>query len=104
MKAILVMTMPRSCKNCNLADVDEHGLYCKQTNESISNENDKLESCPLKPMPQKKGPIIETINDYVHIEYNSIYDMADSINAKMTLEADKLIALGYDLCIKEIEE
>lgn len=50
MKAILVIDMPSSCSMCKADKI------CKVWNEEqikFKGYNDRLDACPLKPMPEK---------------------------------------------------
>ena len=61
MKAMLIMDMPSSCKNCSLKF--KHEMGCKQKTFAsckmfptlvIKNEKIRQEYCPLREVPQKK--------------------------------------------------
>lgn len=77
-KAVLVMDMPQHCYSCPLLVEEVGGSWCAFNGEPIEEELDKLESCPLKPMPQKQ---------------------------KLTFveQGQDAITMGWNACIEEIE-
>ena len=64
-KAILVMDMPKSCRNCNLRVIGSYN-FCtgadgrKIDQMKIINNDIKPDWCPLREMPQKKEEIVYT--------------------------------------------
>lgn len=55
MKAVLVIDMPKSCKECFLCGIggEDLGQYvCSLTGEH--SESSHLVGCPLRPLPQRK--------------------------------------------------
>ena len=60
--------------------------------------------CELKPMPQKKEVEVNEIEDIMHTEY-SIEDIyTNKYIATIRLATDKLISLGWNACLEEIEK
>lgn len=56
-KAILVMDMPESCADCQLADDDPSGLYCVPADDyydGSDSSEDRASFCPLQELPDKK--------------------------------------------------
>lgn len=94
-KAILVIDMPTDCLKCPLSDG-----YCW----NIFPIKGKADDCPLKPLPQKKEVEVNEIDDIMHTEY-SIKDIyTDKYVADIRLATDKLISLGWNACLEEIEK
>ena len=58
MKAILVMEMPSSCRNCHIMFTDNvFANYCPCNRDDVTayiRNDTKPDWCPLKPMPSKK--------------------------------------------------
>ena len=55
-KAVLVMDMPESCADCQLADDDPSGLYCPLADDyydGADSSEDKASFCPLRELPEK---------------------------------------------------
>lgn len=55
-KAILVMDMPESCADCQLADDDPSGLYCMPADDyydGSDSSEDRASFCPLRELPEK---------------------------------------------------
>mgnify|MGYP006939730926 CR=1 FL=1 len=56
-KAILIMDMPESCADCQLADDDPSGLYCPPADDyydGSDSSEDRASFCPLRELPEKK--------------------------------------------------
>ena len=85
MKAILVIDMPKNCKECKLTYIHtrKDTLCCCLTDREVEYRND-IENCPLKPMPEKK--VRESWKDNEFDPYNNLYKM------------------GWNACIEEIEK
>ena len=102
MKSILVIDTPKSCKKCPMwvhtyfVDCGKDYFY-----EACCLGKDK---CLLKPMPEKKEVEVNKIEDIMHTEY-SIEDIyTNKYIATIQLAADKLISLGWNACLEEIEK
>lgn len=55
-KAVLVMDMPESCSDCQLADDDPSGLYCPPADDyydGSDSSEDRASFCPLRELPEK---------------------------------------------------
>ncbi len=55
-KAVLVIDMPESCADCQLADDDPSGLYCVPEDEYYDGKEsteDRASFCPLRKLPEK---------------------------------------------------
>lgn len=84
-KAILVMDMPKSCKDCRIRFSDSWSDYCPYEKTGTYYEdvdefvqyNSKPDWCPLKEVPKQKDP--NSLSDCLYFE-----------------------ALGYNACIYEI--
>lgn len=56
-KAILIMDMPESCKECDsciIGSVVFCGINGEKIKQKTMNENKKLEKCPLQDLPERK--------------------------------------------------
>lgn len=56
-KAVLVMNMPESCKECDsciIGSVVFCGINGKRIEQKVMNENEKSEKCPLQDLPERK--------------------------------------------------
>lgn len=70
-KAVLIMDMPDSCKDCTIMFKDEYSNYCPcvrgceygDVYDNIRN-NSKPNWCPLKPLPEKYIMNIPHDKDY----------------------------------------
>ena len=106
-KSILIIDTPNSCADCSL----KRGLFCGENGNSLyeyihydESLNDKPSWCPLKPLPEKKEVEVNKIEDIMHTEY-SIEDIyKNKYIADIRLATDKLISLGWNACLKEIEK
>ena len=83
-KAILVIDMPKSCKDCDIMFPDDHSDYCPWEGATTDvydyiQNNTKPDWCPLKEMPEKR-----------------------SINIALGHDIDIDCAIGYNSCIDEI--
>ena len=58
----------------------------------------------LKPMPKKIKVDVKLIEDIMHTEFQMTDFIRNKFIAKINLETDKLIAIGYNRCIDEILE
>ena len=59
-KAVLVMDMPESCADCQLADDDPSGLYCPPADDyydGSDSSEDRASFCPLRELPEKKDTL-----------------------------------------------
>lgn len=59
-KAVLVIDMPESCADCQLADDDPSGLYCVPEDEYYDGKEsteDRASFCPLRQLPEKRRTI-----------------------------------------------
>ena len=110
MKAILVINeMPTECIECPFHRIYVDG-WLNETHCTITAKrnkdgvNTRAEWCPLKPMPQKKEVEVNEIEDIIHTEY-SIEDIyTNKYIATILLATDKLISLGWNACIEELEK
>ena len=69
-KAILVIEMPENCDKCRIRCEHYYSAYKNGTTKSI-----KPDSCPLKPMPEKKEPDKQSIKKHFEaIGYNTCID------------------------------
>lgn len=100
-KALLVIDMPKSCADCKLSDFGR----CWGTYSYVHMRSDDIPvNCPLKPMPQKLEVEVNEIEDLMHTEY-SIEDIyTNKYVATIRLATDKLISLGWNACLEEIEK
>lgn len=110
MKAILVIDMPTSCNKCpcsrwrNIEDFDDDGIYCMADGGqygAVNNYDGVPDWCPLKPMPEKKEVEVNEIEDIMHPSFDDIYTKHI---VTIRLATDKLISLGWNACIEEIEK
>lgn len=93
-KAILVIDeMPNDCYECNFAIDLCHGTIPPQ-----EYYNKRPSWCPLKPMPEKLHVEVNRIEDLMPSEFD-----IDKLSLKIRLDTDKLFALGWNACLKEIE-
>lgn len=98
MKAILVIDeMPKMCKDCPL-NLENSSIQCRKTWTRDSRPN----WCPLKPMPEPKDVEVNGIEDIMHTEY-SIEVITNKCIATTRLATDKLVSLGWNACLKEIQ-
>lgn len=105
MKAILILDdMPKTCAECPLrTSLEANYLYCVATLPRLKIDpmtayHIKEHKCPLKPMPQKLEVEVNKIEDIMHTEFS-----IEDITAKIQLDTDKLISLGWNACLEEIE-
>lgn len=85
-KAILVVDMPESCADCQLADDDPSGLYCMFTDDyydGSDSSEDRASFCPLRELPEKKETLV-TLSCYP--------------NGRWTED----MKAGYNTCLDEI--
>jgi len=54
MKAILVIDMPQSCKECPMRLSGEPNEWCWVLKHGLDDIESKSDWCPLKPMPKEK--------------------------------------------------
>lgn len=93
-KAILVIDMPKCCKECDLII---HGtpVFCAIKLKDIKTHDryvEKPDWCPLRPMPEKK----EELNlNYILAEAKSREEVADGVLMSFMID-------GYNACIDEI--
>lgn len=81
-KAVLVMDMPKTCKDCVLciASQEKHsGQFCwrcvNHPTVMIPKEGIKPDWCPLKPVPEKREPDERYYeSSYVDIGFNACID------------------------------
>ena len=79
-KAVLVMDMPESCADCQLADDDPSGLYCVPADDyydGSDSSEDKASFCPLLGLPEHKHTIGAESEDNVlllNAGYNACLD------------------------------
>ena len=106
-KSILVIDTPKNCNQCDLhyaVQVNARCLeMCPLQVEGLNNiYGDLPDGCRLRPLPQKKEVEVNKIDDIMHTEY-SIEDIyTNKYIADIRLATDKLIALGYNMCLDEI--
>lgn len=100
-KSILVIDTPRSCQECRL--LDDPNWYCMGYHEAcdLSGIHNRPSWCPLKPMPTKKEVEVNEIEDIMHPSFEDIYTKHI---VTIRLATDKLISLGWNACIDELEE
>ena len=103
MKEILVIDRPEYCDDCPLLFEN----YCGVTQTHMQLEYGELyypkpSWCPLRPLPQKIEVDVEKIEDIMTTEFQMVDVIQDKIKAKIKLDTDKLIALGWNGCINEI--
>lgn len=68
MKAILVVEMPNNCEECPCC----YGFICSPLAREMGIwgiHNGKPTDCPLKPMPRKREPKEEWLNEYHRDEF-----------------------------------
>lgn len=106
MKAILVIDMPQTCKECKLKylDTGDDAYWGVNVERCICDNceiehNERAYDCQLKPMPQKKVVTVKRIED---IQSYSITEVADKISAKIILKTNEVFALGWNACIDAI--
>ena len=100
MKAILVIDMPKACDECPLLLFETETDRCKAFHKQVLVEGeDKPIWCPLKPMPEKLYVEANQIEDVMHTEMN-----IGNLTAKIILDTDKLIALGWNACLEELDK
>lgn len=105
MKAILVVDKPESCTSC-LLGIYHKRWFCLKTLKDIDiTDRYNIPSwCPLKPMPQKKEVEVNEIEDIMRTEY-SIEDIyTNKYVATIRLATDKLISIGWNACLEELEK
>lgn len=78
-KAILVMDMPKSCRDCSIMFTDIHSDYCPRNGQDVFDyvDNDtKPDWCPLKYVPKKQPhySIDETFMRGAKTGYNACID------------------------------
>ena len=100
MKAIVMIDMPTKCSNCQLVEewfteYGEEAYYCPLHRMTVPKNGDVCKE--LRPLPEKKNVEVKNIEDIMHTEF-----LLDSLVAKINLDADKLIALGWNSCVDEI--
>ena len=79
MKAILVIDMPKDCRECPCF----YDWICCQAKSGLNVEGDEIpRGCPLKPMPEK-----------MKVNYDFI------ASCEVT---EKVVAMGWNACIDEI--
>ena len=85
-KGIIVVNMPNTCFNCRMGFENEYydqfECYFKP-GEEIKSDGERPDWCPIKPMPEKKPPIKQTVSPMITEQYE-IYDK------------------GWNACIDEI--
>ena len=95
--------MPSKCHGCPYDDFD---FRCKLTgfdHEDYVMRGTRDVRCPLKPMPEKKEVEVNKIEDIMRAEY-SIEDIyTNKYIATIRLATDKLISLGWNACLEELE-
>ena len=87
-KAVLIMDMPESCADCQLADDDPSGLYCPPADDyydGSDSSEDRASFCPLRELPEKKETWV-TLSCYP--------------NGRWTED----MKAGYNTCLDEILE
>lgn len=52
-KAILVIDMPKNCKNCMCYVLGAKANFCERTRFAIFDNTTKPDWCPLKPVPDR---------------------------------------------------
>lgn len=72
MKAILVIDMPKQCYGCDFCQFDgtSYGRVCTRTGVYVQKDGFNItksrhETCPLKPLPQRKEELYYPCNEYV---------------------------------------
>ena len=104
MKEILVIDKPEYCDDCPILFEN----YCGKTLMKLELDYDETCNylrpswCPLRPLPQKIEVDVKKIEDIMNTEFQMVDVIQDKIKAKIKLDTDKLIALGYNKCIDEI--
>ena len=75
-KAILVIDMPKSCKDCNIMFTDNYSDYCPCNRQDVFNyvcSDTRPDWCPLKKVPEK--PDYPPINESSFVAgYNACID------------------------------
>lgn len=112
MKAILVIDMPNNCYDCQYCRFDARrynfrGCVLADTDVqdgTIDICKEVHSCCPLKPMPQKKEVEVNRIEDIMHTEYSIEDIFTNKYIATIRLATDKLISLGWNACLEEIEK
>ena len=64
MKKMLIIEGPESCETCPLRSYSNLMLVCTPMREAASDVE-----CPLKPLPQKREPKEEWLNEYHRDEF-----------------------------------
>lgn len=99
MKKMLIIEEPESCETCPLRSYSDLMLMCTPMREAASDVE-----CPLKSLPQKKEVEVNEIEDIMHTEY-SIEDIyTNKYIVDIRLATDKLISLGWNYCLEELEK
>ena len=100
MRAAVIIDMPTKCGNCPFVEewFNEYGektYYCSLHKVHVDKDGNICKK--LRPLPEKKSVKVEKIEDLMHTEF-----LLDSLVAKINLDTDRLIALGWNSCVDEI--
>ena len=88
MKSIMLVDTPKSCSMCKVRNI------CEVWNEELvkwKGYNDRLDNCPLRPLPEKKNIDIEPV-----LSSGNTYE--DGYNDGIEHSFD----IGWNACIDEI--
>lgn len=104
-KSILVIDTPPCCEDCPCSTLVKapqktREAYCELCEKFNNRIMTKPEWCPLKPMPTKKEVEVNDIEDIMHQSFEDIYTKHI---VTVRLATDKLISLGWNACIDELE-
>lgn len=92
-KAILVIDMPNSCKECMCYVLGASNNFCEITRFTIFDNTTKPNHCPLKPMPEKID--IPDFDDNIKVKSEN----AKEVGMYMY---DRGVYRGYNICIDKI--
>ena len=83
-KAILVISMPKSCEKCDYRFIgNDNSSYCGLTKTFMNRKTDVTKEidvcCPLRPMPERKevhytDPLFGEVENLTNIGYNKCLD------------------------------
>lgn len=75
-KGIIVVDMPENCRNVKAKNGEGGcqygGIICMLTGKDVMKHNwngEKPDWCPIKPMPEKKSPMEQTVSPIITEQY-----------------------------------
>jgi hypothetical protein len=92
-KAILVMDMPDSCKNCMCYVLGANNDFCHVTKLVISDNTTKANHCPLKPSPERID--IPDFDHSIKAESDNAWDVGAYMYSRGQL-------YGWNYCLNRI--